>query len=92
MNRGFHDISIDMVLMLQQRNSKARDRAEVVGSLKKKQELEGWSWWVGGRRGVVAETEKWEMGTEAGLARVGGGGVCGIRNAGDCPDQKRMIV
>ena len=37
-------------------------------------------------------TEKWEMGTEAGLARVGGGGVCGIRNAGDCPDQKRMIV
>lgn len=60
--------------------------------MEKRQELEGWSWWVGGRRGAggVAETEKWEMGTEAGLARVGGGGVCGIRNAGDCPDQKRI--
>lgn len=33
---------IEMVLMLPQRNSEAGERAEVVGSSEKKQELEGW--------------------------------------------------
>ena len=41
MKTGFCGISLEMILMLQQKNSKAGDRAEVVGSLEKRQELEG---------------------------------------------------
>lgn len=43
-------------------------------------------------RGGVAETEKWEMGTEAGLARVGGGESVGLGMQEIAQIKRELIV